>query len=301
MLSYVRQSVGRPGRTAVSISRGENRTREIELVATNRPDEPAIGGIVLTIRDITESVRFERQLARQDKMDAVGRMAAGVAHEFNNLLTVILGNVELLSTSAKSDAVTAERLGEIRHAVTSAAELSRSLLGVSRQRPVSERAVDLNLVIRRVERMVRSGMGPEYAIVLRIDPALWPARADAEDLEHVLLNLALNARDAMPDGGTLTILGGNVPAAELSEPSAMPRQDYVRLTVEDTGVGMSEEVLARAFEPFFSTKAEGRGTGLGLAFVYAATRRMGGFVEVSSTVGAGTMFTVWLARAAHRP
>jgi len=297
MLSYVGQTVGRSHRTAISVWRGENHTREIELVATNRPDEPAIGGIVLTIRDITERIQFERQLARQDKMDAVGRMATGVAHEFNNLLTVILGNVELLSTSAAPDAAAGQELGDIRLAVTRAAELSRSLLGVSRQRPLIETSLDLNALIGRVERMVRSGMGPEYVIELRIDPALWPAHADTQDLEHVLLNLALNARDAMPDGGMLTIAGRNVPSSELPTATSMPRQDYVRLTVEDTGVGMSQEVIARAFEPFFSTKAEGRGTGLGLAFVYAAMRRIGGFVDVFSTINAGTTFTLWLPRA----
>jgi signal transduction histidine kinase len=155
----------------------------------------------------------------------------------------------------------------------------------------------LNTLVPRIERMLRSGMGPEYSIVLRMAPDLWPAHADVEDFEHVLLNLALNARDAMPGGGMLTIGGRNVPSAELPSPTAMPRQDYVRLTVEDTGVGMPKDVMARAFEPFFSTKTEGQGTGLGLAFVYAALRRMGGFVEVSSTVGMGTTFTLWLPRA----
>jgi PAS domain S-box-containing protein len=296
MLSYVGQSAGRSHRTAISVWRGENRSREIELIATNCTDEPGIGGIVLTIRDITERIQFERQLARQDKMDAVGRMATGVAHEFNNLLTVILGNVELMSTSAEADAAAGEELGTIRHAVTRAAELSRSLLGVSRHRPLIETTVDLNALIGRVERMVRSGMGPEYVLELRIDPALWPVQADTQDLEHVLLNLALNARDAMPDGGRLTIAGRNVPSTELPPATAMPREDYVQLSVEDTGVGMSQEVMARAFEPFFSTKAEGRGTGLGLAFVYAAMRRIGGFVDVSSTINAGTTFTLWLPR-----
>jgi PAS domain S-box-containing protein len=296
-LSYVAQTAGRSYRTPVSIPGTDNRTREIELVATNRTDEPAIAGIVLAMRDITERVQFERQLARQDKMDAVDRMTSGVAHEFNNLLTVILGNVDLLCAHAKPDADAGEGLDEIRCAVTKAAELSRSLLGVSRRRSLTGSPLDLNTLVPRIERMLRSGMGPEYSIVLRMAPDLWPAHADVEDFEHVLLNLALNARDAMPGGGMLTIGGRNVPSAELPSPTAMPRQDYVRLTVEDTGVGMPKDVMARAFEPFFSTKTEGQGTGLGLAFVYAALRRMGGFVEVSSTVGMGTTFTLWLPRA----
>jgi PAS domain S-box-containing protein len=296
MLSYVAGSIGRSHRTAVSISREGDVTREIELVATNRTNEPAIGGVVLTIRDITERVQFERQLARQDKMDAVGGMATGVVHEFNNLLTVISGNVDLLSARSKPDADAEEGLDEIRHAVTRAAELSRSLLGVSRQRIMSETVVDLNAFIPRIEAMLRSGLGPEYEIVLSIGSVLWPAHADPDDLEHVLLNLALNARDAMPAGGRLTIAGRNTRSAELPSGTAMPRQDYVQLTLKDTGVGMSQEVMARAFEPFFSTKAEGRGTGLGLAFVYGAMRRMGGFVEVCSTVNTGTTFTLWLRR-----
>jgi signal transduction histidine kinase len=148
--------------------------------------------------------------------------------------------------------------------------------------------------------MLRSGMGPQYAIVLRTELALWPAHADAEDLEHVLLNLALNARDAMPEGGTLTIATANISAPKLAQSTAMPRQDYVRLTVQDTGVGMSEEVMARAFEPFFSTKPEGRGTGLGLALVDAAMRRSGGFVEVSSATGKGTTVNLFLPRDRSR-
>jgi PAS domain S-box-containing protein len=299
MLSYVGQGLGRLHRTAVSIRRGKNHTREIELVATNRTDEPAIAGVVVTIRDITERAQFERQLARQDKMDTVGRMATGVAHELDNLLTVILGNLDLMSASATRDAGAGQRLVEIRQATTRAAELNRSLLGVFGQRPLTETSVDLNALVRRVERMLRSGMGPEYAIGLSIDPALWRAHANAEDLEHVLLNLALNARDAMPAGGMLTIVGRNIPSAELPSATAMPLQDYVRLTVEDTGVGMSHEVMARAFEPFFSTKAEEGATGLGLAFVYAAMRRIGGFVEVSSIISVGTTFTLWLPRAGH--
>jgi two-component system cell cycle sensor histidine kinase/response regulator CckA len=230
-------------------------------------------------------------------MDAVGGMATGVVHEFNNLLTVISGNVDLLSARSKPDADAEEGLDEIRHAVTRAAELSRSLLGVSRQRIMSETVVDLNAFIPRIEAMLRSGLGPEYEIVLSIGSVLWPAHADPDDLEHVLLNLALNARDAMPAGGRLTIAGRNTRSAELPSGTAMPRQDYVQLTLKDTGVGMSQEVMARAFEPFFSTKAEGRGTGLGLAFVYGAMRRMGGFVEVCSTVNTGTTFTLWLQRA----
>jgi len=297
MLAYVGQCAGRSHRTAVSVRLGDNRTREIELVAINRSDEPAIDGVVLTMRDITERVQLERQLARQDKMDAVDRMASGVAHEFNNVLAVIMGNVDALSLGSDRDAATRQALGEIRHAVTRAAELSRALLGVSRQRPLTETTIDLNESLRRVERMLRSGMGPEYAVILRLDPGLWPAQGDEEDLEHVLLNLALNARDAMPGGGTLTIDATNVPAAQLPASTALPRQDYLQLTVADTGLGMSQEVMDRAFDPFFSTKPEGRGTGLGLAFVSAAIRRIGGFIEVSSTIGVGTTFVLWLPRA----
>jgi len=294
-LSHVSQEVGRSHSIAITIRSLDGRPRHLEFASVNRTNEPAINGIVLTIRDITERVQLERHLAQHEKTDTVARIAGGVAHDFKNLLTVIMGNVDEISVTAKQE-IASDRFDEIRHAVTRAAELSRSLLGVSRQRAAASTTVDINALIQRIRGIVQSGIGPEYEIELRLSHLLWPVNADAQDLEHALLNLALNARDAMPDGGILRIATANVHAAELTASSALPGQDYVRLTVEDTGVGMSEEVMAHAFEPFFSTKPEGRGSGLGLALVSAAMRRIGGFVEVSSVLGGGTTVHLFLPR-----
>ena len=296
-LEFVAQQPGRSHRMTLSIEGASEPPRHVEVIATNRLHEP-IAGTVLNIRDITERTRFERLLARNDKMEAVSRMAAGVAHEFNNALTVIMGHVDLLAMDATLRPEDADGLTHIRHAAQRAAHVTGSLLGVSRKRPEQIGAVDANAVIRRVEGMLRSGLGPEHKIVMQTTAALWPASADPDDLEHALLNLALNARDAMPQGGSICITTTNVDAEALPAGTPMPRQDFVRLTVEDTGVGMPEDVLSRVFEPFVSTKPEGQGTGLGLPMVYSAVRRSGGFVDVASAVGQGTTFTLWLPRVA---
>ena len=295
-LEYVAQQGGRSHRINLSLCVAGGPTRHVEVIATNRRGEP-IDGIVLSVRDVTERAQFERLLARHDKMDAVSRMAAGVTHEFNNILTVIMGHVDLLSTDPDQRPENADGLDQIKHAAERAAHVTRSLLGVSRKRQENIDAVDANAVIRRVEAMLRSGIGPEHKIVVLTTAALWPALVDADDLEHALLNLALNARDAMPHGGSITIATECVNAEHLPTGTPLPRQDFVRLTVRDTGVGMPDDVLSQAFEPFFSTKPEGKGTGLGLAMVYSAVRRSGGYVDVASTVGQGTMFTLWLPRA----
>lgn len=296
-LDYVALNPGRSHLMNLSVRTAAGVIRHVEVTATNRRDEPTIDGIVLNIRDITERVELERQLARHDKMEAVSRMAAGTAHEFNNLLTVIMGHVDLLSSDRNRPADVADGLDQIRHAAERAADVTRSLLGVARKRPTDTCVVNANGVIRRVEAMLRSGIGPEYEIVVLTTDALWAAGVDPDDLEHALLNLALNARDAMPDGGSITIATTNVTAEDLPTATPMPRQDFVRLTVQDTGAGIPADVVSHVFEPFFSTKPEGRGTGLGLAIVYSAVRRNGGFIDVMSSVGQGTTFTLWLPRA----
>jgi PAS domain S-box-containing protein len=250
-----------PGRSrdiTLSLRRHDEASRDIELTATNHCDDPAVGGIVVNIRDITERTQLERRLARQNKMEGVGLMAAGVAHEFNNLLTVIMGHTDLIAGEFKERHRDAEEFVHIRQAVGRAAELTKSLLGMARKGSTETSVIDPNAVIAHVAAMVRSGIGPEYEVVLNCGDGVWLARGNAQDLEHALLNLALNARDAMPGGGLLTVETRNVRASDLPDPTAIPARDYVRLSVADSGTGMSPEVLARAFQPFLPRSLRGK-------------------------------------------
>jgi PAS domain S-box-containing protein len=249
--------------------------------------------------DITERRKLEEQYQQAQKMEAIGRLAGGVAHDFNNLLTVILGNCELLLTDLPPDDPRQLDIAEIQKAGSSAAGLTRQLLAFSRKQIIEPTVLDLNEVLTEMRTMVGRLIREDVAVVLSLRPELAPVKADRGQLEQIVLNLAVNARDAMPQGGTLTIETANV---ELDEDYAKTHLDvkpgpYVVLTMSDTGTGMTPEVQARLFEPFFTTKELGKGTGLGLATVHGIATRNGGSVNVYSEIAKGTSFKVYFPRA----
>ncbi|HXE56427.1 MAG TPA: ATP-binding protein, partial [Gemmatimonadales bacterium] len=242
--------------------------------------------------------RSEEQLRQAQKMEAVGRLAGGVAHDFNNLLTSMLGYADLVLAELPAGHPVRADVEEIQRAGQRAASLTRQLLAFSRRQVTRPRPVSLNTVVLDVERMLRRLLGEDVRLTLELAPRLGTVLADPAQLEQVIVNLAVNARDAMPEGGELSIATADV---ELTEETVRgygfgPPGPYVTLTVRDTGVGMSEEVKARIFEPFFTTKELGRGTGLGLATVYGIVKQFGGYIWVESAPGQGSTFTVFFPR-----
>ena len=259
-------------------------------------DDGSLTHIRGTVNDVTDVVRLREQLAQSQKMEAIGQLAGGIAHDFNNLLTIILGNLHFaLSRRDDSD------LREVERAASTAASLTSRLLAFSRRSMVSPRLVDLSTDLAGVREIVERAIGDHIDTHFETEEGLGPIRADPGQIEQMILNLAVNARDAMPDGGKLEVIARS---AELSEAQAdrhhVSPGDYVTLTVTDTGSGMPEEVVTRVFEPFFTTKEPGQGTGLGLAMVFGAMQQSGGFAEVSSTLGQGSQFRLWFPRARGR-
>jgi len=249
--------------------------------------------------DVTERRQLEAQLRQAQKMEAIGQLAGGVAHDFNNLLTVINGCSELLLLDAVNDrAEQRELLNEIVKAGERSASLTRQLLAFSRQQVLAPAILDVNEVVHDMEKMLRRLIGEDVELTTALQRPLGRVKADRGQLEQVLLNLAVNARDAMPHGGELTIETRNAdltPDFAASRPGIAPGQ-YIALAVTDSGVGMSEDVRRRLFEPFFTTKEPGKGTGLGLAVVHGFVKQSGGCVEVASEPGVGTCFTIYLPR-----
>jgi PAS domain S-box-containing protein len=256
------------------------------------------------IRDVTERKILEEQLRQAQKMEAVGQLAGGVAHDFNNLLTAIIGNTELLLRTIDLEDRRRLDVLEINRAAHRAATLTRQLLAFSRKQVLQPRIVDLNDVVAELTTMLRRIIGEHVELRLQLDPGLGRVLADPSQLEQVITNLAVNARDAMPSGGTLTIRTANLDEAQvpLSSPESSPLLGpLVELSVSDNGVGMDERTQARLFEPFFTTKELGRGTGLGLATVYGIVRQSGGQIRVSTRLHHGSTFTIYLPMAEGMP
>jgi two-component system, cell cycle sensor histidine kinase and response regulator CckA len=257
--------------------------------------------ILATVHDISDRVKLEDQLRQAQKMEAVGRLAGGIAHDFNNLLTAIRGNAELMSHRVKKDPAMAAEVDEILHASDRAASLTRQLLAFSRKQVLQPIALDINEIVSGVARMARRLIGTDVQLRLDLARSVSQVLADPAQVEQVLLNLIVNARDAMPSGGTITVKTGNVhlePSAPEIVQAGIAAGDFVMLAVTDDGIGMDQATQARIFEPFFTTKETGRGTGLGLSTVYGIVRQTGGAITVRSERGKGASFRVYLPAVA---
>jgi PAS domain S-box-containing protein len=252
--------------------------------------------IVASMADVTEKKRLEAQLIHAQKIESIGRLAGGVAHDFNNLLTVISGGMELGMADLPAEHPSRVPLAAAASAAQSAAALTRQLLAFSRKEVIAPKVLDLNDVVRRVEKMIPRLIGEDIALSTICAKGLAPIRFDPAQVEQIIVNLAVNARDAMVAGGHLTIETSNVhlDAEYAAHHVDVQPGDYVLLAVSDDGAGMSEEVRAHLFEPFFTTKDAGKGTGLGLAMVYGAVQQNGGRIEVYSEPSRGTTFKIYL-------
>lgn len=281
----------------------DGRWRYCEAVGTNCLDEPAVQGIVVTLRDRTERHQLEEQLRQIQKMEAIGRLAGGVAHDFNNLLTVVNGYASLLRGRFSSDSSDARAVEHIRRATENAARLTRQLLAFSRRQFITPKETDLNQVVEGAVPTLRRLVGEDVSVRVNLAPVLDPVRVDPAQIVEALVDLAANARDAMPTGGTFTIETTEVLPDSSSEPDSTeePGAPQVRLSVSDTGNGMDESVLEHLFEPFFTTKPVGQGSGLGLAAVHGIVKQNGGTISVESTPGEGTTFHLDFPRISIPP
>lgn len=291
------------GRHRLSVAERRCRTaagdwRSCEAHAANYLDDPAVRGVVLTLRDCTDRRQLELRLRQAQKMEAVGRLAGGVAHDFNNLLTIIGGYASLLDGSFQTDSREARAVQQIRRSTDNAANLTRRLLAFSRRQFISPRETNLNTVIHGVIPMLNRLIGEDVRLRVNLTPDVGVVRVDPDQIVQVILNLAANARDAMPTGGTLTIETVNL-VLDKGRPNQTPTDAFgphVGLLVNDNGTGMDESVLAHLFEPFFTTKAVGKGTGLGLAAAHGIVSQSGGSIGVESTLGQGTTFRLYFPR-----
>ncbi|MBX9775147.1 MAG: response regulator [Xanthobacteraceae bacterium] len=264
--------------------------RTAELAAANRQ----------LVKQIEERERVESTLRQMQRLEAVGQLTSGVAHDFNNLLTVVLGNIRFMEkgfAAAGIDGDMARRLGYMRSAAERGAKLTDQLLSFSRRQLLEPKVVDLNQTVANMHDLLQSTMGGSIRIETSLTQGLWPALVDATQIELAVLNLAINARDAMQVGGTLVVRTANKSLGPPLHPEEPPAGDFVEICVKDTGSGMSPDVRAKAFEPFFTTKEVGKGSGLGLSQVLGFAKQSGGGVQIESQEGAGTSIHIYLPRA----
>jgi PAS domain S-box-containing protein len=286
--------IGSGGRTLVFEKRFLHRDGSYRNLAWR---SIVVDGIIYGIgRDVTDEKAAAERLRQSQRMEVLGQLTGGVAHDFNNLLTVIIGNLETLQRSAEGTPMR-RAADRAMQGVDRAVSLTQRLLAFSRQQSLAPKTIAVNGLLAGMSDMLSRTLGAPIKIATRFAPDLWPVHVDPNELENALLNLAVNARDAMPKGGNLTIETAN---ATLDSDDASQAQlapgDYVRIVVADTGTGMPKEILAKAFEPFFTTKELGKGTGLGLAQLYGFVRQSGGHVAIESTEGQGTVLTLYLPR-----
>jgi nitrogen-specific signal transduction histidine kinase/CheY-like chemotaxis protein len=250
------------------------------------------------VSDVTDRRLIDEQLRQAQKMEAIGQLTGGVAHDFNNLLMVIAGSLDLLESKVDADSKTARYLSTARHGVERGAKLNQQLLAFARRQDLRVESINIGELLRSFENLLDRAIGETIAVTITDPPETRYGQTDPHQLETAVLNLAINARDAMPQGGTLSL------ATELRSINAKTAAiysatagDYVVVSVSDTGAGMSPEVLGKVFEPFFTTKEVGKGTGLGLSQVYGFAKQSGGFVAIESAVGKGTTVSIHLPRA----
>ncbi len=257
-------------------------------------DRAILGGICF-VREVSERHRVEEGLRQTQKMEAVGQLTGGLAHDFNNLLTVIIGNLDLIEAALPGEARLQRLVQGIRHAAVRGARLTEHLLTFARRQTLRPEVVDINTVITETSNLLRQATGDAVEISYKLCPAPWPCRIDTAQFESAILNLAVNARDAMGGRGRVTIESANVTLGEGGDAEA-PLGDCVMVAVSDTGIGMAPDIIARAFDPFFTTKGVGKGSGLGLSMVYGFVRQSGGKVDIESAVGQGTTIRIYLPR-----
>jgi two-component system, cell cycle sensor histidine kinase and response regulator CckA len=270
----------------------------LEAVGNNLLNDVAVGGIVVTSRDVTNRRALEEQLRQSQKMEAVGRLAGGIAHDFNNLLMVIQGYAEIVRQEENVGPEARKNVDTIVRATMSAASLTRQLLSFSRKHQFTPQVLELNALVEQMSEMLLGVLREEMDFVVHLAPDAGCISADPGQIEQVIMNLVVNARDAMPKGGKLTLETAHIGkgTARLGRSSDVPLGDYVMLAVTDTGVGMDSETQNRIFEPFFTTKGKHEGTGLGLAVLYNIVRSCGGHVRVSSELGRGSTFRIYFPR-----
>jgi PAS domain S-box-containing protein len=274
----------------------EQRTAEAALLTLNLDLEHRIA------TEVAERVRVEEALRQSQKMDALGQLTGGIAHDFNNMLSVITSSFSLLQRRLVDPDDTTLRYIEAGHdAATRAAGLTRRMLAFARQQPLAPETIDIAALIAGLEQLLRHSLGAAMALECRIEPGLWPTLADRNQLENAILNLAVNARDAMGDNGRLLIEARNVAAGSDGLPDDIPPGDYIALGITDNGTGMTDEVRDKVFEPFFTTKPPGQGTGLGLSQVYGFVRQSGGSIAIVSAPGQGTRVELHLPRVDPEP
>jgi PAS domain S-box-containing protein len=287
-----------PDHTMLTPNNGERMVTLKRLSVRDQGGEPQY--LLTFVDDVTERKAVDAQLRQAQKMEAVGNMTGGLAHDFNNLLTIIIGNLDLLRDDIAGNDAAEECVATVLHASERGAELTRQMLAFSRRQPLQSKPVDVNALVRNTTRLLDRTLGENITVNLHLATDLRPALVDESQLETALVNIAINARDAMPNGGTLTLATRRVrlDAAYAAQHPDVAPGDYDCVELVDTGTGMSLELVDRIFEPFFTIKEAGKGTGLGLSMVYGFVKQSGGHISVYSELGKGTTFKLFLPLAA---